>query len=257
MSNKIKIFGENKLNKLDLSANGRQDLADGEYVYYYYTASKKSSLKITELKSFSVFVLEKGNGLKVLYADNETKELNKFDAIQVEKQKIEILSSENAVFIVAGTYQGFDDLSPSINFFPENKLYRVNKPWGYEVWVNGKSHPGYSLKKIRINKGTKTSLQYHRFKKETNVLYEGKAIFHYKKNKDVKNDDVTNEHIGQENIEAVTSIDVSPNIIHRIESITSLLLYEVSTPHLDDIIRLQDDVKRANGKILEEHIGND
>jgi mannose-6-phosphate isomerase len=257
MSNKIKVFGENKLNKLDLSLEGRQNFADGEYVYYYYTASKKTSLKITELKSFSVFVLEIGDGLKVLYDDHQTRDLNKFDAIQVENQSIEISTNKNALFIVAGTYQGFDEFSPRVSFFSENQLYRVSKPWGYEVWVNGKNHPGYSLKKIRINKGTKTSLQYHQYKKETNVVYEGKAIFHYKKNKDIKNDDVTSEDIGQENIEAVTSIDVSPNIIHRIESITSILLYEVSTPHLDDVIRLQDDVKRANGKILEEHIGND
>lgn len=257
MPNIIKILGENKLSELDLSANGRQDFADGEYVYYYYSSTKKSSLKISELKSFTVFVLEKGKGLKAICSADESKELNQFETIQVENQSIEILCNENAVFIVAGTYQGSEELTPSINFFQEEKLYRVSKPWGYEVWVNGKSHPRYSLKKIRINKGTKTSLQYHQFKKETNVVYEGEAIFHYKKNKNVKNDDVIDKDIGQKKIKAVTSIDVSPNIIHRIESITSILLYEVSTPHLDDVIRLQDDVKRANGKILEEHIGND
>ena len=44
-----------------------------------------------------------------------------------------------------------------------------------------------------------------------------------------------------------------PGNIHRIQAITDILLYEVSTPHLDDVVRLQDDNKRPDGRIKEEH----
>ena len=44
--------------------------------------------------------------------------------------------------------------------------------------------------------------------------------------------------------------------IHRIEAISDILLFEVSTPHLDDVIRLLDDNKRKDGKILKEHLSN-
>jgi hypothetical protein len=61
------------------------------------------------------------------------------------------------------------------------------------------------------------------------------------------------QDIAQAELDAVTAIDVTPNIIHRIEALTDILLYEISTPHLDDVIRIQDDANRTNGKIISEH----
>ena len=51
----------------------------------------------------------------------------------------------------------------------------------------------------------------------------------------------------------VIVIDVEPKTIHRIEAVTDLTLYETSTPHLDDVIRLQDDKSRESGLIQYEH----
>ena len=137
---------------------------------------------------------------------------------------------------------------------PNAQIYKVTKPWGHELWINGQ-HPNYALKEISIAKGTKTSLQYHQKKGETNVLFEGKARLHYKKDASVPNESVVPEHIGTTDVNAVVAIDVAPPTIHRIEALTNVLLYEVSTPHLDDVIRLQDDAHRPDGRIAAEHNG--
>ena len=44
------------------------------------------------------------------------------------------------------------------------KIYKVKKPWGYELWYTGKLNRNLIFKKIFIKKGTKTSLQFHKKK---------------------------------------------------------------------------------------------
>ncbi|MES9901338.1 MAG: hypothetical protein ABW168_01490 [Sedimenticola sp.] len=252
----IEIFGENRLRHLDLSQEGRQDLATGPYVYYYYRAGADETLMLSDLSSLTLFVLDTASGLSVSYPCSGPKELMCFNAVQAEKTPLTVMATKGSVFLVAGTIEAHDSLKAGVQILPEERLYKVRKPWGFEIWVNGSSHPGYCLKKIRINQSTRTSLQYHRFKQETNVLYEGEAILHYKKDAKILNEEVTADNIDQKEIAAVTAIDVAPNIIHRIESKTDILLYEVSTPHLDDVIRLQDDAKRMDGRINGEHVNN-
>jgi mannose-6-phosphate isomerase len=48
-------------------------------------------------------------------------------------------------------------------------------------------------------------------------------------------------------------VHVRPGVIHRIEAVTDLVIVEVSTPELDDVIRLEDDMGRGNGRIETEH----
>jgi mannose-6-phosphate isomerase-like protein (cupin superfamily) len=50
----------------------------------------------------------------------------------------------------------------------------VEKPWGEELWVAHNEH--YAFKIIRVNKGTRTSLQYHRLKRETIYIDEGAVV---------------------------------------------------------------------------------
>ena len=49
----------------------------------------------------------------------------------------------------------------------------VNKPWGKEIWLELNDH--YCYKRIYINKGYKTSYQYHEEKIETNYIIDGTA----------------------------------------------------------------------------------
>ena len=49
------------------------------------------------------------------------------------------------------------------------------------------------------------------------------------------------------------TITIKPNTIHRIKALTNLILYEASTPELDDVIRISDDSDRKHGLIKKEH----
>jgi len=179
--------------------------------------------------------------------------MNVGDCIQTQDIEIEIKISDGpAKFLIAGIEGSLDSSFKKIILNKKDDLYKVNKPWGYEIWINGE-HPAYAFKKIFIKKTNKTSLQYHNFKQETNVLFEGTANLHYKTNNKKRNEDVSNEDIGLVNLKGISSIDVKPPTLHRIEAITDIVLFEISTPHLDDVIRVNDDTSRPDGRIDKEH----
>ncbi len=115
----------------------------------------------------------------------------------------------------------------------------VNKPWGYEKWLTLNSK--YALKEIFMKAGYKSSLQYHKEKMETNYIMEGKGILY-----------VGIPQEGRE-LSKGSIFDILPNMVHRVEAVTDLLMIEVSTPEVDDIVRLQDDFSRGNGRIESEH----
>ena len=136
----------------------------------------------------------------------------------------------------------------------ETDAYQVTKPWGRELWITGKS-PKHSmvLKFIEIKKGTKTSLQVHELKYESNFLCEGEAIFRYSGEKFTVKE--KKYKIEETRISSPTVIDVEPMTIHQVEAATDIILIEASTDHLDDVIRLQDDSGRHDGRVESEHKG--
>ena len=125
--------------------------------------------------------------------------------------------------------------------------YIVEKPWGKEVWLElweDSNGNGYCYKRIHINKGTKTSFQYHKKKIETNYIIEGRAEVW-----------LENEigNIEKEVMGSDESFTVIPPRKHRVIALTDVILQEVSTPYVDDVIRLSDKSGRGNGKIDSEH----
>ena len=130
--------------------------------------------------------------------------------------------------------------------------YKVVKPWGHELWLNGEDKV-FNFKEVFIKSGNQTSLQYHNFKEETNFLYGGAAGLIYRANKAVKNDDVTPADLGTLALTAPTCVHMIPGVLHRLHATTDLYLYEVATPFLDDVIRVQDDSNRAHGRVAAEH----
>jgi len=93
-------------------------------------------------------------------------------------------------------------------------------------------------------------LQVHLEKYESNFIASGKASFRIG-----LEEFSTKKHYQLKEflIESPTVIDVSPLTIHQVEAMTDIELIEASTNHLDDVIRLQDDSGRADGKIQSEH----
>ena len=118
----------------------------------------------------------------------------------------------------------------------------VSKPWGKEVWLELNNF--YCYKRIFINKGFRTSLQYHEHKFETNYIIEGKAEVL------LENDDGKME---SKIYEVGSGWTVPLNRKHRVIAIESYTALEVSTPHLNDVIRYEDDTNRTSGKIDSEH----
>jgi mannose-6-phosphate isomerase len=118
----------------------------------------------------------------------------------------------------------------------------VSKPWGKEIWLE--LNDKYCYKRIYINAGTKTSYQYHENKKETNYLIEGEAEVW------LENDEGVVEKKIMKKDDYFT---VVPPKKHRVIAITDIILQEVSTPEVDDVIRIEDDHERGDGKIESEH----
>lgn len=118
----------------------------------------------------------------------------------------------------------------------------VYKPWGREEWLELNSF--YCYKRIYINKGTRTSFQYHVEKLETNYIIAGTAEVWLENQSGV---------IEKKVMKAGDFFTVHPPKKHRVIALTDLILQEVSTPQVDDVIRIQDDVNRKDGKIESEH----
>jgi len=104
----------------------------------------------------------------------------------------------------------------------------IKKPWGKEVLfaVTDK----YVGKILCINKGARLSLQFHQFKDETMYVVLGSAKLTYNNKNRI--------------ISVGDSVRIKPGAIHRLEALKDTQIIEVSTPELDDVIRLEDDYNR-------------
>ena len=123
--------------------------------------------------------------------------------------------------------------------------YRVEKPWGYELWLELNEHYAYKL--IHMNAGYQSSLQWHEKKVETNYVIEGEAEVLLEK------EDGTME---SRSYKAGDGWCVPLKTKHRVIATTDYTALECSTAHLNDCIRFEDDSDRGSGKIETEHEGN-
>lgn len=227
-------------------------LGSGPYEYYIYETEPEELVTFDELCSFTVYLIEKPAGVTVSVLSFDEQMLQG-DCVQAEDLPVVMKVTGGVVkLLISGTKKPHPS-QRGLFFSRHANLYKVDKPWGHELWINGQ-HPCYALKEIYLKAGSKTSLQYHILKQETNVLFNGLTKLHYKKTESVKNDNVEANDLGQVELGPICSIDVVPGILHRLEAITDVLLYETSTPHLDDVVRVTDDSKRPHGRIEQEHI---
>jgi mannose-6-phosphate isomerase-like protein (cupin superfamily) len=112
-------------------------------------------------------------------------------------------------------------------------IRRVPKPWGEEIIFAHTER--YAGKILRIRRGESLSLQYHERKDETIYLYAGRI--RVTQEKDGRREERTLEPGG--------ALRFPPGTRHRMEAIEDSELFEVSTPELDDVVRLEDRYGRA------------
>lgn len=111
----------------------------------------------------------------------------------------------------------------------------VDKPWGREVWWA--LTDAYVGKLIEIDAGKRLSLQKHEVKDESIFVVTGHLRLH------LEND---NGEIEVMELLPGQSRHVPTGKIHRFEAVTATQLIEVSTPEVDDVIRLEDDYGRQD-----------
>ncbi len=115
-------------------------------------------------------------------------------------------------------------------------MKKIDKPWGYEILFAHTEH--YVGKVLKICKGEMLSLQYHRIKDETIYLFEGEMLL------DVEEDGEMKER----RLLPGDSYRIRPGIKHRMKAIEECFVFEVSTPHLEDVVRLEDKYGRVKEK---------
>ena len=113
----------------------------------------------------------------------------------------------------------------------------VDKPWGHEEIIVHTDK--YVMKKLFIEAGQRLSRQFHVKKDETIYVSKGLLLLDF------------SENDGESNILKLSegkSWRIKPKTIHRFTAPEdqSVELFEVSTPELDDVVRLHDDYGRHN-----------
>ena len=111
---------------------------------------------------------------------------------------------------------------------------RIDKPWGYELrWAITDRYLG---KVIHVDAGRKLSLQYHVQKDEAILVLRGEL--------DLVLEDGEGELVTHRMGEGM-SARVRPGRRHRFVAVTDVDLVEVSSPEIDDVVRISDDYGRA------------
>jgi mannose-1-phosphate guanylyltransferase len=153
----------------------------------------------------------------------------------------------------------------TIEFIPFVDVKTVQKPWGFEKWIQpGDATYPFVLKQLLLKEGNRTSLQVHQFKSESIIILSGTGLLlTYDKFFDCArflNGDYTPDEIDdiKHNLKTIelgpnAVFHTPPGTVHRMVADTDLLYIEASTQELDDVIRLQDDQKREHGRIDNEH----
>ncbi|MDQ6691999.1 MAG: cupin domain-containing protein [Candidatus Dormibacteraeota bacterium] len=106
---------------------------------------------------------------------------------------------------------------------------RVDKPWGYEDrWAITDRYLG---KILHVNAGQALSLQYHNQKDECILVVSGEMDFEM----DDESGELTTARLREGD-----TVHVTPGRRHRMTAVSDVDIFEVSTPEIDDVVRLED-----------------
>ncbi len=107
---------------------------------------------------------------------------------------------------------------------------RVDKPWGWElIWAHTEQYVG---KVLYVRAGQSLSLQFHREKDESWYVESGRA--------ELELGDAGDAILNREVVTAGACFRYRPGTVHRVTALEDTTILEVSTPHLDDVVRLED-----------------
>jgi mannose-6-phosphate isomerase len=107
---------------------------------------------------------------------------------------------------------------------------RVEKPWGYElIWALSDDYAG---KVLFLRAGESLSLQFHREKDESWYVQSGRA--------ELEVGAVGEAVLQREVLRPGAALRFPPGTVHRVTALEDTTILEVSTPQLEDVVRLED-----------------
>lgn len=165
-------------------------------------------------------ILERSNKVLVLGASFEWSDLGSFDALNR-------IAHDGKVGLNQELMNQYNKYKEANNG-KQSSQKLIEKPWGSELLWAKTNH--YAGKILRITKGHRLSYQYHEEKEETVLLLEGELDFDY-------------ESEGERQtirLKPGDSFHIPPKMKHRMIAHTDCRVLEVSTPHLEDVVRLED-----------------
>ena len=126
-----------------------------------------------------------------------------------------------------------NERKPDLPRSPDSQARIVPKPWGEEWWFAQTDR--YAGKILVIRKGHRFSLQYHRVKHETQFVWDGRIQL------EIGPDP---EHLETRILGPGAVTPIPPGTYHRLQALEDSHVFEVSTPELDDVVRVSDDYGR-------------
>jgi mannose-6-phosphate isomerase-like protein (cupin superfamily) len=107
---------------------------------------------------------------------------------------------------------------------------RTDKPWGYELlWANCDRYVG---KLLFVRAGHALSKQFHNVKDESWLVQEGRAK--------VELGSAGDAVLSEEVVGAGACFRFRAGTVHRVTALEDTTIVEVSTPQLEDVVRLED-----------------
>jgi mannose-6-phosphate isomerase len=107
---------------------------------------------------------------------------------------------------------------------------KVEKPWGHElIWSKTDRYAG---KILFVKAGESLSLQFHKVKDEAWYILSGRA--------ELELGGPGESILNSEVVAAGAAFHFPPGTVHRVTAVEDTTIFEVSTPELEDVVRLED-----------------
>jgi quercetin dioxygenase-like cupin family protein len=121
-----------------------------------------------------------------------------------------------------------------------NVSRHVAKPWGFEIWWA--LTDSYAGKLLHVEQGHRLSIHHHQRKDESSYVLSG--LVRLRTGSDV-------EQLQTRELGPGGCWRIQPGEVHGLEALETSVLLEVSTPQMDDVVRLFDDYGRADAAATE------
>lgn len=161
-----------------------------------------------------------------IYFTKSKIDFGEFETGDIEKLYFPTIAKENSLgyYKEDGIYWNAVDTMKGLESVKKEYENKTDKPWGYEKVLI--STEKYMSKELYIKEGFRTSLHYHDEKDETMYIISGSGYIRFENERKYFSENDT--------------IRINPNVPHSIVAVENTILHEISTPFLDDTVRIED-----------------